>query len=127
MAPRGFAIFVGEMPMFGVVAVFAMRWVVLLVILWRWWLETQGVAIGYMGIVPTARRGWWVSGSLSVCFAALWSAYIVNMEGKTRRKEYKTLYSDKGGSRGYKKEMVVSRQPTLINLKSNTMKNTLQM
>ena len=55
------------------------------------------------------------------------SAYIVNMEGKTRRKEYKTLYSDKGGSRGYKKEMVVSRQPTLINLKSNTMKNTLQM
>ena len=34
MAPRGFAIFVGEMPMFGVVAVFAMRWVVLLVILW---------------------------------------------------------------------------------------------
>ena len=34
MAPRGSAIFVGEMPMFGVVAVFAMRWVVLLVILW---------------------------------------------------------------------------------------------
>ena len=28
MAPRGFAIFVGKMPMFGVVAVFAMRWVV---------------------------------------------------------------------------------------------------
>lgn len=82
MAPRGFAIFVGEMPMFGVVAVFAMWWVVLLVILWRWWLETYGVAIGYMGIVPTARRGWWVSGSLSVCFAALWSAYIVNMGGK---------------------------------------------
>ena len=26
MAPRGFAIFEGEMPMFGVVAVFAMRW-----------------------------------------------------------------------------------------------------
>ena len=98
MAPRGFAIFVGEMPMFGVVAVFAMRWVVLLVILWR--LETYGVAIGYMGIVPTARRGWWVSGSLSGCFAALWSAYIVNMEGKIRRKEYKTLYSDKEGSRG---------------------------
>ena len=42
MAPRGFAISVGEMPMFRVVAVFAMRWVVLLVILWRWWLETQG-------------------------------------------------------------------------------------
>lgn len=84
--------------MFGVVAVFAMRWVVLLVILWR--LETYGVAIGYMGIVPTARRGWWVSGSLSGCFAALWSAYIVNMEGKIRRKEYKTLYSDKEGSRG---------------------------
>ena len=80
-----------------------------------------------MGIAPTARRRWWVSGSLSVCFAALWSAYIVNMKGKIRRKEYKTLYSDKGGSRGYKKEMVVSRQPTLINLKSNTMKNTLQM
>ena len=80
-----------------------------------------------MGIVPTARRGWWVSGSLSGSFAALWSAYIVNMEGKIRRKEYKTLYSDKGCSRGYKKEMVVSRQPTLINLKSNTMKNTLQM
>ncbi|MDY3933531.1 MAG: hypothetical protein SOZ05_08415, partial [Muribaculaceae bacterium] len=76
---------------------------------------------------PTARRGWWASGSLSGCFAALWSAYIVNMEGKIRRKEYKTLYGDKGGSRGYKKEMVVSRQPTLINLKSNTMKNTLQM
>ena len=126
MAPRGFAIFVGEMPMFGVVAVFAMRWVVLLVILW-WWLETYGVAKGYMGIAPTARRGWWASGSLSGCFAALWSAYIVNMEGKIRRKEYKTLYSDKGSSRGYKKEMVVSRQPTLINLKSNTMKNTLQM
>ena len=121
MAPRGFAIFVGEMPMFGVVAVFAMRWVVLLVILW--WLEIYG----YMCIVPTARRGWWVSVSLSGSFAALWSAYIVNMEGKIRRKEYKTLYSDKGGSRGYKKEMVVSRQPTLINLKSNTMKNTLQM
>ena len=115
MAPRGFAIFVGEMPMFGVVAVFAMWWVVLLVILW--WLEIYG----YMCIVPTAHRGWWASGSLSGCFAALWSAYIVNME------EYKTLYSDKGGSRGYKKEMVVSRQPTLINLKSNTMKNTLQM
>ena len=46
MAPRGFAIFVGGMPMFGVVAVFAMWWVVLLVILWRCWLETQGVAIG---------------------------------------------------------------------------------
>ena len=43
MAPRGFAIFVGKMPMFGVVAVFAMRWVVLLVILWRCWLETYGV------------------------------------------------------------------------------------
>ena len=91
MAPRGFAIFVGEMPMFGVVAVFAMWWVVLLVILW--WLEIYG----YMCIVPTARRGWWVSGSLSGCFAALWSAYIVNME------EYKTLYGDKGGSRGIKR------------------------
>ena len=43
MAPRGFAIFVGEMPMFGVVAVFAMRWVVLLVILWA-------VVIGNLGI-----------------------------------------------------------------------------
>ena len=43
MAPRGFAIFVGKIPMFGVVAVFAMWWVVLMVILWRCWLETYGV------------------------------------------------------------------------------------
>lgn len=43
MAPRGFAIFVGKMPMFGVVAVFAMWWVVLLVILWA-------VVIGNLGI-----------------------------------------------------------------------------
>ena len=43
MAPRGSAIFVGEMPMFGVVAVFAMWWVVLLVILWA-------VVIGTLGI-----------------------------------------------------------------------------
>ena len=82
MAPRGFAIFVGKMPMFGVVAVFAMRWVVLLVILWAVVVGNLWRAIGYMGIAPTARRGWWVSGSLSVCFAALWSAYIVNMGGK---------------------------------------------
>ena len=85
MAPRGFAIFVGEMPMFGVVAVFAMRWVVLLVILWR--LETYGVAIGYMGIVPTARRGWWVSGSLSGCFAALWSVGLHSQYGGKNKKK----------------------------------------
>ena len=83
MAPRGFAISVGEMPMFRVVAVFAMRWVVLLVILWRWWLETQG----YMGIAPTARRGWWASGSLSGCFAALWSVGLHSQYGGKNKKK----------------------------------------
>ena len=46
MAPRGFAIFVGKMPMFGVVAVFAMRWVVLLVILWAVVIGNLWRAIG---------------------------------------------------------------------------------
>ena len=50
-----------------------------------------------------------VGGGLrAACRAALQpcgrSAYIVNMKGKIRRKEYKTLYSDKGGSRGIKKK-----------------------
>ena len=72
MEPRGFAIFVGKMPMFGVVAVFAMPWVV-----------GFGQPVGLLcGLV-----------------VGLHSQY----GGKISRKDYKTLYSDKGGSRGYKK------------------------
>ena len=103
MARRGFAIFVGEMPMFGVVAVFAMWWVVFLVIFWAVLVGNLWRCQRLYGHCAYSALWLWVSGSLSGCFAALWSAYIVNMEGKTRRKEYKTLYSDKGGSRGYKK------------------------
>ena len=84
MAPRGFAIFVGEMPMFGVVAVFAMRWVVLLVILWA-------VVVGNLGIYGhCAYSAPWVVGfGQPIGLLCGLSAYIVNMEGKIRRKEYK--------------------------------------
>ena len=92
MEPRGFAIFVGEMPMFGVVAVFAMRWVVLLVILWAVVVGNPGRCHRLYG--HCAYSAPWVVGfglpvGLLCGLVVLWSAYIVNMEGKTRRKEYK--------------------------------------
>ena len=42
-------------------------------------------------------------------------------------RKFKLVQTSSANRNPYKKVMVVSRQPTLINLKSNTMKNTMQM